>query len=61
MCCKEMGALSEAMLETEVCRRCCVLHVPDLRLVVAGDTIYNGVQQYLGESADGGRDAWQKY
>jgi len=36
-----------------------VLHVPDLRLVVAGDAVYNGVHQYLGESADGGRDAWR--
>jgi hypothetical protein len=34
--------------------------VPDLRLVVAGDVIYNGVHQYLGESANGGRDAWRK-
>ncbi|MCP9994116.1 MBL fold metallo-hydrolase [Streptomyces albogriseolus] len=37
-----------------------VLHVPDLGLVVAGDVIYNGVHQYLAESADGGRDAWRK-
>jgi glyoxylase-like metal-dependent hydrolase (beta-lactamase superfamily II) len=37
-----------------------VLHVPDVGLVVAGDAIYNGVHQYLGESADGGRDAWRK-
>jgi glyoxylase-like metal-dependent hydrolase (beta-lactamase superfamily II) len=37
-----------------------VLHVPDLGLVVAGDVIYNGVHQYLGESAHGGRDAWRK-
>lgn len=37
-----------------------VLHVPDLELVVAGDVIYNGVHQYLAESADGGRDAWRK-
>jgi glyoxylase-like metal-dependent hydrolase (beta-lactamase superfamily II) len=37
-----------------------VLHVPDLGLVVAGDAIYNGVHQYLGESAHGGRDAWRK-
>jgi glyoxylase-like metal-dependent hydrolase (beta-lactamase superfamily II) len=36
-----------------------VLHVPDLGLVVAGDVIYNGVHQYLGESAHGGRDAWR--
>lgn len=37
-----------------------VLHVPDLNLVVAGDAIYNGVHQYLSESANGGRDAWRK-
>ncbi|MDH6604746.1 glyoxylase-like metal-dependent hydrolase (beta-lactamase superfamily II) [Streptomyces sp. SAI-208] len=37
-----------------------VLHVPDLELVVAGDVIYNGVHQYLAESANGGRDAWRK-
>ncbi|WP_349319160.1 MBL fold metallo-hydrolase [Mycolicibacterium canariasense] len=37
-----------------------VVHVPDLQLVVAGDVIYNGVHQYLAESADGGRDAWRK-
>ncbi|MFG2078103.1 MBL fold metallo-hydrolase [Nonomuraea maritima] len=36
-----------------------VLHVPDLELVVAGDVIYNGVHQHLGESANGGRDLWQ--
>ena len=27
-----------------------VLHVPDLDLVVAGDVIYNGAHQYIGES-----------
>ncbi|MFC5268823.1 MBL fold metallo-hydrolase [Kribbella qitaiheensis] len=27
-----------------------VLHVPDLELVVAGDVIYNGAHQYLGDS-----------
>jgi glyoxylase-like metal-dependent hydrolase (beta-lactamase superfamily II) len=37
-----------------------VLHAPDLDLVVAGDVIYNGVHQYLGESAQGGRDAWRR-
>lgn len=36
-----------------------VLHVPELELVVAGDAVYNGVHQYLAESADGGRDAWR--
>jgi glyoxylase-like metal-dependent hydrolase (beta-lactamase superfamily II) len=36
-----------------------VLHVPDLDLVVAGDAVYNGVHQYLAESADGGRDKWR--
>jgi glyoxylase-like metal-dependent hydrolase (beta-lactamase superfamily II) len=35
-----------------------VVHVPDLDLVVAGDVIYNGVHQYLAESADGGLEAW---
>lgn len=35
-----------------------VLHVPDLGLVVAGDVIYNGVHQYLAESAGGGLAAW---
>jgi glyoxylase-like metal-dependent hydrolase (beta-lactamase superfamily II) len=38
---------------------CAVLHVPDLGLVVAGDAIYNGVHQFLGESGGGGRDAWR--
>jgi glyoxylase-like metal-dependent hydrolase (beta-lactamase superfamily II) len=37
-----------------------VLYVPDLGLVVAGDVLYNGVHQYLGESGNGGRDAWRK-
>lgn len=36
-----------------------VLHVPDLRLVIAGDVLYNGVHQYLAESGNGGRDAWR--
>jgi glyoxylase-like metal-dependent hydrolase (beta-lactamase superfamily II) len=36
-----------------------VLHVPDLALVVAGDAVYNGVHQFLGESGGGGRDAWR--
>jgi glyoxylase-like metal-dependent hydrolase (beta-lactamase superfamily II) len=36
-----------------------VLHAPDLDLVVAGDTVYNGVHLYLAESADGGRDKWR--
>jgi glyoxylase-like metal-dependent hydrolase (beta-lactamase superfamily II) len=36
-----------------------VLYVADLALVVAGDVIYNGVHQYLGESANGGRDGWR--
>jgi glyoxylase-like metal-dependent hydrolase (beta-lactamase superfamily II) len=35
-----------------------VLHVPSAGLVVAGDVVYNGVHQYLSESADGGIDAW---
>ena len=37
-----------------------VLHVPAIGLVVAGDVIYNNVHQYVGESADGGLDAWLK-
>jgi glyoxylase-like metal-dependent hydrolase (beta-lactamase superfamily II) len=37
-----------------------VLYVPNLDLVAAGDVIYNGVHQYLGESANGGRDAWRR-
>lgn len=37
-----------------------VLWVPDLRLVVAGDVIYNGVHQFLTESSNGGRDAWRR-
>jgi glyoxylase-like metal-dependent hydrolase (beta-lactamase superfamily II) len=35
-----------------------VLHVPSIDLVVAGDAAYNGVHQYLLESADGGVEAW---
>jgi glyoxylase-like metal-dependent hydrolase (beta-lactamase superfamily II) len=35
-----------------------VLHVPALGLVVAGDVAYNGVHQYLLESAGGGIEAW---
>ena len=38
--------------------RATVLHVPSLDLVVAGDAIYNNVHQFVGESADGGLDAW---
>ncbi|GAA2750754.1 MULTISPECIES: MBL fold metallo-hydrolase [Kitasatospora] len=37
-----------------------VLHVPDLDLVVAGDTIYNGVHMYLADSADGNFGPWRK-
>jgi glyoxylase-like metal-dependent hydrolase (beta-lactamase superfamily II) len=29
-----------------------VLHVPDLGLVVAGDVIYNGAHQYIGDGLD---------
>jgi glyoxylase-like metal-dependent hydrolase (beta-lactamase superfamily II) len=36
-----------------------VLHVPELDLVVAGDTVYNGVHLYLAESGGGGRDKWR--
>jgi glyoxylase-like metal-dependent hydrolase (beta-lactamase superfamily II) len=35
-----------------------VLHVPTIGLVVAGDVAYNGVHQYLLESAGGGIEAW---
>ena len=35
-----------------------VLHVPSIGLVVAGDVAYNGVHQYLLESAHGGIKAW---
>ena len=35
-----------------------VLHVPSIGLVVAGDVAYNGVHQYLLESAGGGVEAW---
>jgi glyoxylase-like metal-dependent hydrolase (beta-lactamase superfamily II) len=34
------------------------LHVPSIGLVVAGDSVYNGVHQYLVESGGGGRDRW---
>ncbi|MEU1623583.1 MBL fold metallo-hydrolase [Streptomyces sp. NPDC005722] len=35
-----------------------VLHVPSIGLVVAGDVAYNGVHQYLRESAGGGINKW---
>ncbi|MEV6041217.1 MBL fold metallo-hydrolase [Nonomuraea sp. NPDC052116] len=35
-----------------------VLHVPSIGLVVAGDVAYNGVHQYLLESAGGGFEKW---
>ncbi|MGB8407826.1 MAG: MBL fold metallo-hydrolase [Mycobacterium sp.] len=35
-----------------------VLHVPSIGLVVAGDVAYNGVHQYLLESAHGGLESW---
>jgi glyoxylase-like metal-dependent hydrolase (beta-lactamase superfamily II) len=34
------------------------LHVPDIGLVVAGDSVYNGVHQYLAESDTQGRQDW---
>ena len=38
-----------------------VLHVPDLELVVAGDSIYNGVHMYLGQSVTvGGFGTWRQ-
>ena len=36
-----------------------VIHVPDLGLVVAGDSLYNGVHMFIGQSANGGLDAWR--
>jgi len=37
-----------------------VLHIPDLRLVVAGDVIYNGAHMYLAGSVFvGGLDPWR--
>ncbi|MFF3949098.1 MBL fold metallo-hydrolase [Streptomyces sp. NPDC001902] len=35
-----------------------VLHIPSAGLVVAGDVAYNGVHQYLRESAGGGINKW---
>ena len=35
-----------------------MIHVVGLGLVVAGDVIYNGVHQYLAESAGGGLERW---
>ena len=35
-----------------------VLHVPSIGLVVAGDSVYNGVHQYLVESGNGGIQKW---
>jgi glyoxylase-like metal-dependent hydrolase (beta-lactamase superfamily II) len=35
-----------------------VLHVPSIGLVIAGDVAYNGVHQYLLESAGCGIDSW---
>jgi glyoxylase-like metal-dependent hydrolase (beta-lactamase superfamily II) len=35
-----------------------ILHVPDIRLVVAGDAAYNDVHQYLAESDSRGRQDW---
>jgi glyoxylase-like metal-dependent hydrolase (beta-lactamase superfamily II) len=35
-----------------------VLHVPCIGLIVAGDVAYNGVHQYLLESAGAGIDSW---
>lgn len=37
-----------------------VLWIPAIRLVVAGDVIYNNVHQYLAESGNGGRDSWRR-
>jgi glyoxylase-like metal-dependent hydrolase (beta-lactamase superfamily II) len=35
-----------------------ILHVPAIRLVVAGDVAYNDVHVYLGESSPQGRQEW---
>ncbi len=35
-----------------------VLYVPSMRLVAAGDVVYNGVHQFLLEGGKGGLDAW---
>jgi glyoxylase-like metal-dependent hydrolase (beta-lactamase superfamily II) len=35
-----------------------VLHVPSIGLIVAGDSVYNGVHQYLAESKNGGIQKW---
>jgi len=35
-----------------------VLYVPSLQLVAAGDSVYNGMHQYLLEGGNGGLDAW---
>ena len=37
-----------------------VLQVPSIGLVVAGDSVYNGVHQYLAESGNGGIQKWIK-
>jgi glyoxylase-like metal-dependent hydrolase (beta-lactamase superfamily II) len=37
-----------------------VLHVPELALVVAGDVIYNGAHQYVGEAVLAGLDTWRR-
>lgn len=37
-----------------------VIHVPDLGLVVGGDVLYNGVHMYVGQSFNGGLDAWRR-
>jgi glyoxylase-like metal-dependent hydrolase (beta-lactamase superfamily II) len=37
-----------------------VIHVADLGLVVGGDVLYNGVHMYIGESSNGGADAWRR-
>jgi glyoxylase-like metal-dependent hydrolase (beta-lactamase superfamily II) len=37
-----------------------VLHVPSIGLVVAGDSVYHGVHQYLVESRNGGIEQWMR-
>lgn len=37
-----------------------MLHVPSLGLLVAGDVVYNGAHQYLGEAGHNGLQEWLK-
>ncbi|MEU7390185.1 MBL fold metallo-hydrolase [Streptomyces tanashiensis] len=42
------------------CEGSTALWVPDLRLVVAGDVAYNGIDQYLGETTTASREEWMR-